>query len=230
MSAAVFRYLLIALLIAAFPAAAQKGKKQEKKETEDKPKMTRLVAQLVTHGAMGETAAKPKTLYRFGTTHARVEEEPDPGQSVHRLIVTAVPDTWVINLFTRTGQRYVDPGPEFKTALPIFWGLDGKPDKDFEALEFANEMEFFRAGRAREAGTRTVDGKQCKVLSLKTGEHEAILFLEAKRDRPLRIDLIKYGRLTASVRYVSYEPNLPFDAALFVPPKDVTIAEEIKSL
>lgn len=192
---------------------------------EPPPKMTKMVTRVINISSTGEKLDKAKTLYRAGKTYLRLEEDPESEQDMHRLIVTSEPDTWVINLADKTGTHVVDEGPEFVTALPIFWRVDGKPEEDFASLEFGYELEYFRNGRAREIGQRKLDGKNYKALSLKTGDHEVILYLEPKHSRPYRIDLIKYGRLTSAVRYDSYEMNLPFNKALFTPPEDVKMSE-----
>ena len=188
-------------------------------------KMTKLVTETITVKASGEAVAKPKTLYRADKTHLRLEGEPDPEQNTHRLIITNEPDTWMIDLESKTGRHVVDKGPEFVTALPIFWGLDGKPEREFELLEFGYELEYFGSGRAKELGTRVIDGKKCKALSLKTGEHEVVLFIHPKSGLPYRIDLMKFGRLSAAVRYLSYETNLPFNKRLFTPPDGIQMSE-----
>lgn len=192
---------------------------------EQPPKITKMVTRMITIASTGETAAKPKILYRAGKTYSRLEEERDPEQHMHRLIVTNEPDSWIINLEDHTATHVVDEGPEFVTSMPIFWGLDNKPEKEFESLEFGSELDYFRNGRAKEIGMRKVEGKDCKALSLKTGEHEVILYLDPKHDRPYRIDLIKYGRLTSAVRYLSYDTGLPFDKVLFTLPKDINVSE-----
>ena len=225
-----YLFAVVLLVASSLVASAAPKKESAKKEgaKDDTPKMTRIVAQMITHAPKGDVVAKPKTLYRSGKTFARVEEEPDPDTNVHRLIITNPPDSWVINLLDRTGGHFIDQGTDLDTKLPIFWGLDGKPDKDFEALEFGGEMAFFGKDRARDSGSKKLEGKNYKTRSIKTGEHEVILFLDPKGDRPYQIDLIKYGRLTSSVRYIAYETNLKFNQTLFRPPEGVNITDEKK--
>ncbi len=183
--------------------------------------MKKLVTRLTSDATKTDRAAGLlKTLYRAGKKYSRLEEEPGTDNAQH-LIVTNEPESWVINLQEQTGKHYLDKGPEFSIRLPIFWGADGKPERDFEGLEFGEEMEFFGKGHARNLGTRKVEGRTCKALSIVSGQHEVILYLERKTDRPYQIELIKFGRPVASVRYLTYEANLRFDASLFEPPKNV---------
>ena len=191
------------------------------------PTITKIVAHMIVPGASGESvAAKSKTMYLAGEKYARVEEEPDAAAGSQTLIVTNEPDSWMINLANKTARHLVDSGPEFVTHAPIFWTTSGQPEPDFENLEFGAEMKFFGEGRGRELKPREVDGQKYKALSIKTGFHEAILLLDPKTGKPFQIDLIKFERRVSSVRYVSYETNLPFDASLFQPPSDVQITPE----
>jgi hypothetical protein len=191
------------------------------------PSMTKIVVRMMVIGVAGDPIpAKPKTMYLAGEKYARLEEESDAAAASHNLIVTNEPDSWTINLATKTGRHQVDPGPKFVTHAPIFWTSTGQPEPDFEDLEFGAEMKFFGEGRGRELKPRTVDGQKYKALSIKTGPHEAILMLDPKTGKPFQIDLIKFERLVSSVRYLSYETNLPFDESLFRPPPDVLITQE----
>ncbi len=191
------------------------------------PEVTKIVAQMIDPDVAGKAIpAKPKTMYLAGEKYARVEEEPDAAAGSQTLIVTNEPDSWIINLADKTGRHVVDSGPEFVTHAPIFWTTSGKPEPDFENLEFGAEMKFFGGGRARELKPRTVDGRKCKALSVKSGFHEVILLLDPKTEKPFQIDLIKFERLASSVRYLSYETNLPFDASLFEPPKDIQFTQD----
>ena len=204
----VFFFVLISVCVAADP---------------DQPStMKKMVTRLTSEATKSDpAAAHPKTFFRAGKKYSRLEEERDANNGMHRLIITNEPESWVINLEDQTGKHYLDKGPEFMTKVPIFWGLDGKPERDFEGLEFGEEKDFFGKGRARDLGTRKVEGRTCKALSIVSGQNEVILYLEKKTDRPYQIDLIKFGRPAASVRYLSYESDVPFDASLFEPPKTV---------
>lgn len=190
------------------------------------PPMTKIVARMIVLGLAGDSiSAKPKTIYRAGENYARVEEEPDAAGSSQQLIVTNEPDSWMINLTDKTARHLVDAGPKFVTHAPIFWSSNGQPEHDFEELEFGTELKFFGEGRGRDLKPRVVDGQKYKTVSIKTELHEAILLLDRKTGKPFQIDLIKFGRLVSSVRYVSYQTNLPFDASLFQPPADVKVTD-----
>lgn len=59
--------------------------------------------------------AKLKVPYIAGTTYSRIEEQFDPAEGIHGLIVVAEPDIWMVNLFPRIAQHIVDSGPTFIT-------------------------------------------------------------------------------------------------------------------
>ncbi|MDQ6940788.1 MAG: hypothetical protein M3119_11600 [Verrucomicrobiota bacterium] len=206
----VFFFAFVFMSVAADPDQPQTMKKM----------ITRLSGEAVRNDA---AAVRPRTLYRAGKKYLRLEEEADPNIGWHRLIVMNEPESWLINLEDQTGRHYVDKGPEFHTKAPIFWQPDGKPEGDFEGLEIGEEKEFFGNGPARSLGTRTVEGNRCKAHSIVKDRSEVILYLDEKTEKPYQIDLLKDGRLIESIRYLSYEAELPFDASLFEPPKSVMI-------
>ncbi|MGI9086234.1 MAG: hypothetical protein ACR2HH_00600 [Chthoniobacterales bacterium] len=190
------------------------------------PSLTKIVVQVVTPNMAGEPiAANPKTIYRGGEKYARLEEKQDSLGGDQTLLVTSEPDSWVINLTQKTGRHIVDGGPKFTTSAPIFWSSSGQPEPDFLDLQFGNELQFFSKDRALALNPQTVDGKKCKALSIKTGPHEVILYLNPKTGKPLQVGLMKFGRLASTVKYLSYETNLPFKAALFKPPADISLTK-----
>ncbi|MDQ2659158.1 MAG: hypothetical protein M3Y03_01935 [Verrucomicrobiota bacterium] len=194
---------------------------------ESEPPMTKIVTQIFQINLVGDSVStSPKTLYLAGTKYMRLEEEPDKGAGTQQLVVTNEPDSWAINLADKTGRHVVDEGPKFDIHAPIFWTSSGQVESDFVDLEFGSEMKFFGGGRAAVLEPRKIDGKSYKALSIKTGPHEVILFLDQKTGKPFQIDLHKFGRLVSYVRYLSYQTKLPFKEPLFLPPKDVQLTEQ----
>jgi hypothetical protein len=191
---------------------------------EEEPAMTKIVVRMLALSAAGNLVPeKPKTMYVAGEKYARVEELPDAKAGGQKLIVTNEPDSWIINLTDKTAKHLVDSGPKFVTHAPIFWTTSGQPEPEFDDLEFGAELKFFGGGRGLDLKPRTLDGRRCKVISIKTGPHEALLFLDPKSEKPYQINLIKFGRLVSAVRYVSYETDIPFKASLFQPPEGIQI-------
>ena len=135
----------------------------------------------------------------------------------------------MINLADKTARHVVDSGPTFDIHVPLVWlparDAQAEENKEFKDLEYGNEVEFFRRHNAKSAGSRVVDGKNCQALSIKNGAREFVLLLLKPADKPYQLDALKNGKIEYSVRYESYEVNLPFQKSLFEPPKDVTITE-----
>jgi hypothetical protein len=173
--------------------------------------------------------AQPKTLYRVGDKYWRIEEAPDPAGGIHTLRITREPDAWVINLLDNTARHIIDPGPTFFARLPIILTLKANgqadPDKEFQDLEFGNEVRFFRLHKARDLGLRKVEEKDCNALAIKSGGREATLLLDPDTGKPVEIEVTKDGKPDFSIRYLSYETDLPFDPSLFEPPQGLKITE-----
>jgi len=193
------------------------------------PSMTKIVSRIISNSVPeGSFASKPKTLYRAGSKYSRTEEELDAENNLHALLIVNEPDTWMINLADKTARHVVDPGPTFNFHAPIVWtpSRDGQPEenKDFKDLEYGNEVEFFRRHSASVAGRRVAGGSTFKALSIKKGAREFLLLL-SPGDKPHQLDVLKNGKIEYSVRYLSYETNLPFEKSLFEPTKGLKITE-----
>ena len=166
--------------------------------------------------------AKPKTLYRVGQKLARLEESPDLKLNLHGLVIINEPDTWMINLADRTGQHSKDPGPPVFSA-PVF--QEKNAPAIFNILEFGREHEFFVANRARSLGSRRIDDEDCDVLEVKAEDWSVDLLTSKKTKKPYQVDVIGPNALSYSIRYDSYELNLPFKEELFHPPEGIRIHE-----
>ncbi|MGB8475465.1 MAG: hypothetical protein WCE61_15390, partial [Candidatus Acidiferrum sp.] len=64
-----------------------------------------------------------------------------------------------------------------------------------------------------------------EALSLKSGAIEITLLLDPKSGKPYEIGETHNHKPMMSIRYLSYETNLPFRKSLFEPPKNVTMTE-----
>lgn len=59
----------------------------------------------------------------------------------------------------------------------------------------------------------------------KEGPYRMMLFQRKDTHQPFLLEIFKDGESDFSIRYLNYQTGLPFDAALFTPPKDITITE-----
>src|SRR6185369_2544679 len=68
--------------------------------------MTKMViADIGPDVPKGSFAARPKTTYLSGTRYGRIEEEDDPKEKLHQLILVSEPDIWMINLADKTAKH-----------------------------------------------------------------------------------------------------------------------------
>lgn len=196
----------------------------------DELQMTKIVFRRMSPDIAPDSfAAKPRMLYRVADKYSRIEEPPHPEQGIHFLVITREPDSWTINLLDKTARHVIDAGPTFSARTPIVWvpkpSGQPDPDKEFQDLEFGNEVRFFRLHKARDMGLRKVEEKDCNALAIKSGGREVILLVDPATDKPVQMDFTKDGKPDFSIRYLSYETDLPFDPSLFEPPPGLKITE-----
>jgi hypothetical protein len=190
---------------------------------EPKPPLTRIEYRAISSKIPPDSfGAMPKVQYIAGDAYSRTEEQPDPAERIHGLIICAEPDIWMINLFPRTAQHLVDPGPTFVTHHNI---LDRDAPAEFSSLEFGKEIEFFRDHHATSLEAQSLDGQRCEVSEFKHWGYQIVLFVRADTHKPFHLDVLRDDKPSFSIRYLSYETGLPFDPALFKPPAGTTITE-----
>ena len=168
-------------------------------------------------------AAKPKTFYLGGETYARVEEEPDPERHLHSLLICSEPDSWIINLDNRQGRHLVDPGPTFAMHTPII--MEPNAPRELASLEMGKEQEFFQQHQASPIEGQVIEGQRCNTSEFKQAGYRLLLSVRENTHQPMQLDVFRDDKPDFSVRYVSYQTDLPFDPVLFIPPSDVTIVE-----
>jgi hypothetical protein len=189
-----------------------------------KPPMVKIVYRTMAPEVPADSfGAKPKTVYIAGDTYSRLEEEPDPEQHIHGLIITSEPDCWMINLFGRRGQHIVDPGPTFVTHQMILF--DREAPEEFSRFEFGNELEFFNKHYAAPLEAKVIDGQRCDASEYRQSPYRIVLYVRPDTHTPFQIDIFKDNKIKFSVRYLSYETGIPYIAALFQPPPDVAMTE-----
>ncbi|QIF02390.1 hypothetical protein [Roseimicrobium sp. ORNL1] len=190
---------------------------------DSKPPLTRIEYRSISPKIQPDSfAAKPKILYIGGTTYSRMEEQADPLLGIHGLIVVAEPDIWMVNLIPRVAQHIVDPGPTFNTHHNI---LDRNAPEEFSTLEFGKEVEFFRSHQAASLTPQSLDGQRCDASEFRHADYRIVLFTRADTQKPFHLDVFRDDKPYFSIRYLTYERDLPFDPELFKPPTGVKIVE-----
>lgn len=189
--------------------------------------MTKMVVRLESLDVPENSfAAQPKTIYRAGNRYCRVEEAPDPEHRIHGLIIINEPDIWLVNLFDKTAQHQVDPGPTFNCRLPIFASSrDFKPPSPLKSsttdLEFGKELAYFsKNGGAPHAGP-ILQGKATTAYVIAEGASQLLLFTSGTPERPVAV-VRQHGNRRDIYWYGLYD-EVNFDRALFAEPKNVKI-------
>jgi hypothetical protein len=191
--------------------------------------MTKVVVHLQSPDVPeGSFAAQPKAIYRAGTRYCRIEEWPDTEHGIHGLVIINEPDTWLVNLVTKTAHHQVDSGPTFNCRLPVFTtGEDIKSAADTRSqlmgLEFGQELAYFEGKGAASGPGPTLEGKTTKTYKVEIADSQLLLFTSGTPEKPVAV-----ARQHVSKRdvywYGTYE-EVPFDAKLFAKPDGVKIED-----
>jgi len=186
-------------------------------------KMLRVVFRDATPGLDANSfAAKPKTLYRLGNRLGRVEEAPDPDHGIHGLIVVSEPDSWIVNLATKTGQHVVDSGAPYEFHAPI---LGGSRASDFlKSFEFGCEIAFMK-DRAITPTPVQVETRKLASYRVSEGNQTIFLAVDVTLQKPVVAALYENGKVVTYLKYLSYDSDLAPDPSLFKPPSGVTLSE-----
>lgn len=168
-------------------------------------------------------AAKPKTLYRAGTTYCRVEEQPDPANGIHGVVIINEPDMWMVNLADETARHFVDSGPSLICHMPLFGDRQSGMPQEIGELEFGREMEFFKSHGAVAQQGPILQSQQTIGYKLQFGDWEVALFTYKDPERPAAVAMF-HGDENFTYYYSGYG-TMAFDATLFAKPSGVKIEE-----
>lgn len=166
--------------------------------------------------------ARPRMVHRLGGLFARIDEGPDPANSMHRLTVIREPDIWVVNRFTKTGQHAQDPGPVFEVRAPLFQGPDLPPL--FRELELGCELDFIDAYAPTPQGKVVVGGAKLVRHQMIIGAQRIEFLVRPPAARGATRKIYSVGLYVndqpkSVIRYLTYEIGLPADMSLFERPK-----------
>ena len=166
--------------------------------------------------------ATSRKVWRIGFKYLRIQEAPDPDQNIHGLIISNAPDTYIINLFVKSGKHVVDRGESIDVHVPVFQ----QPNllQKIKELEMGHENAFFLQHAAQSIGTKIIDDIDCDVLMIKSNEYELTLYRRKDNGNPLQIG-IRNGNIIYDLKYLTYEPDLEPDFTLFEVPSDIRIIE-----
>src|SRR5882724_1033467 len=82
---------------------------------EEPPATMTVVSARLRHPEVPDQSfgAKPKVYFRAGTRYCRIEEEADPQNGIHGVMIINEPDVWMVNLLDKSAKHFVDTGPTF---------------------------------------------------------------------------------------------------------------------
>ena len=186
-------------------------------------KMTKIVTRDTSPGIpVSSFILKPKTLYRIGETYGRIEEELDPALNIHGLIIISEPKMWIINLWDKTGQQIVDPGPTYVFRASIIPPEGPNQEPPLRSFEYGQEYEFLRSNNASQTKEILQDKSYDKLYLSKDGYSISLLSFTGE-DRPFRVTVCKGKNVVIQVNYDYYKRDLEPQMSLFVPPNDIKI-------
>ncbi len=193
---------------------------------DDQPStMIRMVVRVMGPGIKpGSFPALPKTIYRAGAHHARIEDPPDARQRLQKLTIISEPDAYSANLITKRGTHVIDQGGPDDLHLPVVLPFDPKHRlRKLDRLEFGDEYSFFEdAGAPKQPGP-VINSKPTDAMRLPEADGNATLVLRSGTEIPITLSWhsddgdYKY-------EYIEYK-ELPYDPSLFKRPEGITYRE-----
>ncbi len=162
-----------------------------------------------------------RKLWRVGKRYARLEEAPDRAAGIHGLLIVNAPNSYLINLYTKTGKHVVDPGPSIDVHVPVF---QSEQSKDLLKLEMGHEMEFFRERKATRVKDDRIDGIRCTVYQVSVENSLLKLFVSNETKQPCQVSIMTADRQYA-VRYLKYSTGGKFDEKLYAVPDSIKLVK-----
>jgi hypothetical protein len=186
-------------------------------------KMVRIVFRDATPGIEpGSFAAQPKTLFRLGARYSRLEESLDSEHGIHGLLISAEPDSWMINLAAKSGQHILDRSEPYIVHVSIF-GSASDPET-LRSFEFGCELAYMKGkGVAPEAVT--ISGRKLDMYVVSEASHRLLLAVISGTERPFYVAHSVDGKSVRLYQYVQYDQGLEPDPRLFTPPLGIELTE-----
>lgn len=172
------------------------------------PGLLKIVTSNTTPGVKaGSFASKPRTVYRFGASLARVEEVDDPVDKVHMVVIRSGSQGWTIDLRNKVGRH--------STGLPEVVSVPLLGVGSLANLEFGNEIEFMKSHNVP---------SRAGVYEYKLPPYR--VRLTVKGARPEQLEAFENEKLMMRLHYDQYLTGLPKKPALFQVPAGITINSE----
>jgi hypothetical protein len=167
--------------------------------------------------------AQPKSLYREGSRHSRLEEQQDDKNMVHGLAVIDEPNIWMVNLFDGTGRHIVDPNPAPAATAAVF--PDDRISPKILDLQFGCEQAYIAANAPKPDRTETLDGATFEIHRVTDGTEAVEILEKPGAAAPSFARYYRQGKLVWALRYDLYDVNAMPDPDMFIAPKGVKYVE-----
>lgn len=167
--------------------------------------------------------AQPRSLFREGARHSRLEEQQDDKNRVHGLAVIDEPNIWMANLYDRTGRHIIDPNPAQTTQASVF--PDDRISLKILDLEFGCEAAYIAANAPRAAKSETIDGVTLDVHRVTDGTEAVEILTKPGVSTPSFARYYRSDKLVWAIRYDRYEVGAAPDPDMFTAPKGVKYVE-----
>ena len=187
------------------------------------PQMTKIEFVLVTPALEPNSlGAKAKVMYLAGSNYARIEQPADLVSDRKNLIIVNNRDVWVIDARTATGRHQVNHDVDFSVHNPI---LGPDCPAALQKLEYGHEIEFIDQSHAISLGHKRIGSAECDVFEVKSGDYRIVSYICTPTRCPVLIEVFKAEDSILHINYLTCKTGIPFDSAIFVPPKGVTFSE-----
>jgi hypothetical protein len=169
----------------------------------------------------GSFEASTRRMWRAGDSFLRIEEQPDPAQGIHGVMISNAPHSWLWNRYGNTAHHIVDPGPTFNVIVPVFPWVTSP---ELKKLEMGREAAFFKKHTAKRASDAVLDGVPVTAALLTLDGYKVTMFTRKDTGKPMQF-VLDDPKGTYTMRYETFEEGLPFDRKLFELPANVKVVE-----
>ncbi|HND08772.1 MAG TPA: hypothetical protein PL012_24010, partial [Candidatus Obscuribacter sp.] len=160
-----------------------------------------------------------RTIYRAGSTQGRLEEALTGSRQ--RILVIDCPHVWAVDVEAGKAEHMLDQDSDSKLHLPII----SSRQKESAALEFGQEVDFFKTRGVKPVEGPLVEGKKTSIYNFVAGPVQFdLMVLESGLPLKLTVNAPRGKRVFEYVEYCT----MPYEAEKFQVPPAVTVVEAPK--
>lgn len=162
---------------------------------------------------------RPRTFYRLGSQYGRLEEAPDANAAAQHLHVTNMPDSWTVDLASKTGEYRLVSDSSTRFLAPVVGDIEA-PDA-LRALEFGCELAYLTEHAAGPPEEVTIGGHRITNHHASIGEYRIDLAILEVTGKPFALGIYRGDELVRFVKYLDYRTDLDPAPEKFWPPVGV---------